>query len=155
VTAAVRDAGVDVDALIAELMEPRASLPAITADEARRAEWGADPERWSWTTSDYITSPLGWWTALIGTDHGRTAASDHLPVRWRLNSDREPSADIAAAWLVVEEMARRGWSVDVQNRYQPTWACHVWIPGDPRRIFKHEQTAPLAICLAALEAVAR
>lgn len=150
-----REPGRELDAEIAELMEPFASLPTITAHEARLREWGADPEKWQWTTSDAITSPLGWWDAIIGTDHGRTSASDHLPVRWRLSYDREPSTDIAAAWLVVEEMARRGWKVDVQNRYPPTWACHVNFPApDYRHVFEHEDTAPHAISLAFLAALA-
>ena len=61
------------------------------------------------------------------------------------------STDIAAAWLVVDQMAGRGWKLDVQNR-AVGWACLVLVIGRPA-IFEHHETAPLSICLAALRAV--
>lgn len=64
------------------------------------------------------------------------------------------STDMAAAWSVVENLASRGWKVDVQNRYAPTWACHVSFPApDYRNVFTHTNSAALSICLAALEAI--
>jgi hypothetical protein len=144
------EAGRELDALVAEMMEPRASLPTITADEARLREWGKDREKWLWYSCHEIESPDGWWEAEIGTDHGESD-KDHSPVRWRTR--REPSDDIAVAWLVVEWMAERGWIVDVQNRQLTRWACHVSFPlPDARHVFETEDTAPLAICRAALKA---
>lgn len=65
------------------------------------------------------------------------------------------STDIAAVWEVVEEMARRGWVIDVQNRQLTRWACHVAFPApNYATVFECEDTAPLAICRAALAAVA-
>jgi hypothetical protein len=65
------------------------------------------------------------------------------------------STSIADAWLVVEHMADRGWKVDVQNRFPPTWACHVAFPApDYRHIFETADSVALAICLAALQGVA-
>ena len=89
------------------------------------------------------------YTAVFGSEHSRHASLEevfaHIP---------HYSTDIAAAWLVVEEMDRRGWKVDVQNRYRPTWACHVHFASpDNRSVYVHTWYAPLAICLAALEAV--
>jgi hypothetical protein len=64
------------------------------------------------------------------------------------------SRTIADAWRLVEWMAARGWKVDVQNRYAPTWACHVHFPApNYAHVFEHEESAPLAICRAALAAV--
>lgn len=144
-----------LDKRIAELMEPRASLPTITAQEARLREWGADPAKWSWTTSDYITSPLGWWVALIGTDHGPRQA-DHQPVRWQSSYDREPSTDIAAALLVVEALSREntvilrwcfdGFVAEVFPHEDATAMVQVGV--DPR-----DGGMPLAICRATLKAM--
>ncbi len=85
----------------------------------------------------------------------------HLRYTDPTNTIRTPvvpyfSTDIGAAWLVVEWMVAQGWSVDVQNRYAPTWACHVHKPAyqpEPRNFFTHTRSAAHAICLAALEAV--
>lgn len=67
------------------------------------------------------------------------------------------SGSMTHAWEVVENMARRGWKVDVQNRFRPRWACHVFFPApDYRHVYEHgdgEYGAALAICRAALKAV--
>lgn len=68
------------------------------------------------------------------------------------------STDIGAAWQVVENLADRGWKVDVQNRYYPCWAVHVHFPlPDTRNVFETSEllfgAVPHAICLAALKAV--
>lgn len=64
------------------------------------------------------------------------------------------SADMAAAWEVVEEMARRGWKVDVQSRCPPRWAVHVnFALPITGRVFERSDSAPHAICLAALKAL--
>jgi hypothetical protein len=65
-----------------------------------------------------------------------------------------PSTSIADAWLVVEEMRRRGWQVDVVTD-DPGWSC--WLHrlggklGKPQH-YVSADTAPEAICRAALEA---
>lgn len=92
-------AGRELDALVAEAVEPRATLPALTAHQARLQKWGPEPAQWEWYSVAGVDSPLGWWTAEIGTDHGPTRA-DHQPVRWR--PAREPSTDWSAAGPLLE-----------------------------------------------------
>lgn len=69
----------------------------------------------------------------------------------------EYSTDIAAAWAVVVNLARRGWKVDVQNRYWPCWATHINFPApDYRHVYEKaegEYGAATSICLAALVAL--
>ena len=63
------------------------------------------------------------------------------------------STEIAAAWTVVEAPVAKGFKVNVMNRASG-WACHVVAnPGQQteRVVYEHHDTAPLAICLAALE----
>jgi hypothetical protein len=161
-----RVAGRDLDALVAEMMEPRAALPRPTAHEARRRRWGPDPKRWTWYNVNGMDSPLGWWYAEIGSD---CPVGDREPVEWVLNPDREPSVDFAAAWLVVERMQALGYLVTVAA-YPPSvpipehvdqtcvTLCRV-LDGVPASGEWLEyasgataDTAPLAICLAALAA---
>jgi ABA sandwich protein len=69
------------------------------------------------------------------------------------------STDIAAAWLVVEALRRRGiWLYSLEQRWlgeDMTRAIFEW--RDPERGLRHVQEMcappPLAICLAALAAV--
>ncbi len=67
------------------------------------------------------------------------------------------STDIAAAWLVVEELRARGiWLEELSGRYETSYrAGFSW--RDPERGVRYQQamadTAPLAICRAALEAL--
>lgn len=64
------------------------------------------------------------------------------------------STDIGDAWQVVENIARRGWKMDVQNRFWPTWGAHVHFPApNYAHVFETADSAPLAICKAALQAV--
>jgi hypothetical protein len=57
------------------------------------------------------------------------------------------STNIADAWLVVEKMQEKGWLVSIRNF--PKWTCEICFY-DP--IIVYAETAPLAICLAALKA---
>lgn len=74
----------------------------------------------------------------------------------KLNDGREmkgfsPSTDIADAWKVVEKMRERG--LDVYLRFVSTWTAEFdSVSGDVNG-FADADTAPLAICLAALKAV--
>lgn len=65
------------------------------------------------------------------------------------------STDIAAAWLVVEEMRTDGWDMTLVQtaamRHEP-WDCRLFI-AEYKRAIGHGNTAPLAICRAALQAV--
>jgi hypothetical protein len=71
----------------------------------------------------------------------------------------EYSTNIADAWLVVEKMIELGWQYEVQgwgkqHGHHSTFIT--WVPhnGGMKQIIHHEEaeTAPLAICLAALKA---
>ena len=63
------------------------------------------------------------------------------------------STSIADAWRLVEEMAIRGWKVDVQNRFAGCWACHVHFDApNYAKVFETADSAPLAICKASLAA---
>jgi hypothetical protein len=141
----------EVDEAVAEFMEPR---PApVSARELRRRV-----RHWEWVSCYDYPSPGGWWVAEIGTDHGPPDLDDE-PVTWR--PAREPSAEIGDAWLVVEAMRARRFWLDMN---------YVTDGRDPSRGyavagFYRERaggcagsagadTAPLAICLAALNALA-
>lgn len=71
------------------------------------------------------------------------------------------STDIAAAWEVVEHMIERDMRVNVSTCYQPDdgtpWICtlerHESQIGDPNKWTEYAETAPEAICKAALAAV--
>ena len=74
------------------------------------------------------------------------------------NCPRPPdySADIAAAWQVLEKLKERGFFAMVST---PTpgfknWECRGWQPDpDRNRFIAHGKTAALAICRAALLAL--
>ena len=59
------------------------------------------------------------------------------------------STDIAAAWLVVEKCEY--FNIERENKFVGTWQCDVVI--DVRGGSASADTAPLAICRAALKAV--
>ena len=66
------------------------------------------------------------------------------------------STDIASAWLVVEKMRGRGWSIRLVDDVQPGHAYIVefWQDAGPHTALDaRESSAPLAICKAALSAV--
>lgn len=109
--------------------------------------------------------------------HILTAAEHYQLVDWRLvDRDGRPlpdtwacrapdqvwgdcpcySSDIAAAWQVVEELRRRGWSVFVVVQpwvtSSPVWSVDVVNRDDSYRAYA--DSAPEAICRAALRAVA-
>jgi hypothetical protein len=71
------------------------------------------------------------------------------------------SGDIGAAWRVVEEMAKRGCTFDVEcTEYGSSWYAQFKMYANNiledvygGRVYSH--TAPLAICMAALDIVAK
>jgi hypothetical protein len=136
-----------IDERIAEMMEPRASLPRPTAHEARLRRWGQDPRRWTWYNVNGIDSPLGGWYAEIGSD---CPVGDREPIEWVLNPDREPSDDIGAAWLVVERMRALGYLAGVYIPDDGAGWQAAFSNGDNDHGVRLADTAPLAICLAAL-----
>lgn len=79
-----------------------------------------------------------------------------------------PSTSISAAWSVVEQMRELGWHIDLDNDGSQkigaeeswTWNALLWTDrddydgdGDGDWPTAHADTAPRAICLAALRAV--
>jgi hypothetical protein len=61
------------------------------------------------------------------------------------------TTDIAAAWLVVERMRELGWSLDLHGSSDTGWTA--WLKGDGFKVFACADTAPEAICAAALKAM--
>ena len=63
------------------------------------------------------------------------------------------STDIYSAWLVVEKLAgEQGPYSVVMNNNDGDWVVHFW-NGDRHDLYANADTAPMAICLAALKAV--
>lgn len=87
------------DDLARELCASLETPPTITARAARGPNF-----KW-YSCVDYH-SPLDWWVAEIGTDHG-PESKDDSPVRWR--PVPEITELIEPAWRVVDEMKNRGW----------------------------------------------
>lgn len=64
------------------------------------------------------------------------------------------SSEIAAAWAVVERMREQGYAVTVRSASEGRWVARTWkAPDDPSTDWVREDSAPLAIVLAALRAV--
>ena len=68
------------------------------------------------------------------------------------------STNIQAAWQVVEEMREKGYVMYMRSEPSGKWACRLVPTGDvyrPSDISKYQalyaDTAPMAICLAALK----
>lgn len=59
------------------------------------------------------------------------------------------STDISAAWLVVEKLNNEGYRIFIDNGNK--WMCQFIVP-DKWSTQHPEDTAPMAICLAALKA---
>lgn len=69
----------------------------------------------------------------------------------------QPSKRIAYAWEVVEKLRERGYHVDMRGTCT-RWACDVWQMDEKRNVHLSgwhagAETAGLAICTAALQAV--
>lgn len=66
---------------------------------------------------------------------------------------KEYSSDISAAWEVVEKMRHLGWSFDLNLMARYTVVFRQNYLKDTDRFSSKEDTAPHAICLAALKAI--
>ena len=121
------EAGRDLDARVA------VEVMGWTLADRRAMGWGDGPPVW-------IT--------------GESSDDPNSSPTWQ---DFRPSTDIAAAWEVVENLADAGWLVEVSGKacHPGQWCAHV-ISVDGEHL--HDavaDTAPLAICLASLSALAR
>ena len=83
-------------------------------------------------------------------DYWQTSSA-RVPCGW------SPSTDIAAAWEVVEKMRADGWVMSLDHDcYGDGRSAGTDVKFWKHRVAEHEAhavTAPLAICLAALEAM--
>ncbi len=71
-----------------------------------------------------------------------------------------PSEEIADAWLVVEKLKADNWRFDITSKFthspkepKTEWGAWFTLPPDGIQGEGYADTAPLAICLAALKAV--
>jgi len=94
------------------------------------------------------------WTWLSSSYAGGDPEGDETRY---IDNVRHYSSDIAAAWEVVGELVSLGARVNVMNRYAPTWGCNIitdiGTPHERQHFHGSCESAPLAICLAALAAV--
>ena len=120
------------------------------------------PRTWlMWSEADlgYVWS--GWWAQepeMDEDDYGEKIVRMDYAISG--HSVWNPSGDIAAAWLVVEYLRglpNRGvWLEELSGRYEESYRCGFsWIEGAGGTNFRQAigDTAPHAICLAALEAM--
>ncbi len=131
------EAGYQLDLQILSRVFGRRLLTYAEMRDEAESVWKAQP-------SCVYFSSLGGFTA-----HGRDRFSQACP---------KYSTDIAAAWLAVEKMIAGGWFPEVQfnNWGEESWnASFSRLTSDPVAGFvsRHRNTAPLAICCAALAAV--
>jgi hypothetical protein len=122
-------AGRELDALVAERVLGWKLIDRIEMG------WGEGPDVWDCT-------------------NGKDADECYSPTRQHF----APSTDISAAWAVVERMRENGFGPTLWSDSQfsmPHWYAHFDPPiGKTKGIEKQADTAPHAICLAALAAVA-
>ena len=77
---------------------------------------------------------------------------------WK-HTTKNYSDDISAAWEVVEKLKKIGWSLSIIEHAEPAgdYVVEIWrrdLVGDEDKIFVFRaETAPLAICRAALSVV--
>jgi hypothetical protein len=120
-------AGTWLDLVIAELLGAEVCMARLRTDTNRFAE------------------PL--WCRRCQEDAvgQRLSGEHHKP-------PRPYSTDPAAAWAVVEEMHRRGLEPGISS-WPPPWECAWKDRRSGSRIWLYADTAPLAICRAALRAL--
>jgi hypothetical protein len=123
-------------------MEAGREMDALIAEKVMGAKW--------------LPIPPGYEALYHPRGDGRAWAARYIETHEGGTEDACPhfSTDIAAAWLVVENMVARCWKLDVQNRFAPTWGCHVHFAApNYSKVFETADSAPLAICRAALVAI--
>ena len=112
------------------------------------------------------------WTKYVSADHTQS----HVKVLremgiiygWRIGKKDigldvpHFSTDIAAAWQVVEKMSKRGFWCQIRNEFEAHGGPDCWAGFTPHSTtgwngapdhWTQADTAPMAICLAALKAV--
>ena len=99
---------------------------------------------------DYGRVPFYWHPATLA--HGLEIGPDGL------SAVRRPikpySTDISAAWLVVEKLRADGFYPEIHALTDGDWRCEIRASGEPIDVWEDAPTAPLAICRAALAAIA-
>ena len=93
---------------------------------------------------------MGWTAEALQSDMpgGVTVHALSIPSTWR------PDRDIAAAWEVVEKMAADGWTWNLGGGVRKRFMLTLHDIGkDVVQYSGEADTAPRAICLAALKAV--
>jgi hypothetical protein len=121
-------------------MLPGREMDALVAERVMGWKlWSYDEDRYASTTDDYMDASVndGW----IWKDE--TGDSDGEAWEW------QPSIDIRAAWEVVEKLD----APDFQVKRVDYGPGQTWMAGVDGRWFDYGDSAPHAICLAALKAV--
>lgn len=90
------------------------------------------------------------------SDRGFYVKGINKPESYDTPNNWKPASDIAPAWQVMEKLTSLGFLVTIISPppgYQ-TWDVRGWKPEiNSDRFIAHSDTAPRAICLAALEAI--
>lgn len=122
-------------------------LDAEVAEKVMGWQWfPAEPER---PNVQYLRRPDRFLYGAV-RDSGKVLLMSGLPAY---------STDIAAAWLVVDHLRERGiWLEELTGRYETSYRAGFMWRGDhpfsPNYVQEFGDTAPLAICRAALAACA-
>lgn len=97
--------------------------------------------------NDRIATGVMWWTL----DPGE--GGWHTPAGFRPVSEFDPSTNIAHAWEVVEKMAVDGFIPRIGNHGAGHWWVTVQFQQGAIQHTASANTAPLAICRAALKTI--
>ncbi|MBA1335873.1 MAG: hypothetical protein HPY66_1691 [Firmicutes bacterium] len=131
-------AGPEIDDLVCRIMEEK---PVNIKTFAQlEQEDGGNYGCWS------ITSPSGWWKINIDWGDIRKEGRQYEIPDWK--SAYEFSDDIAAAWEVVEQMKNK--ELYMRLFQDGSYGCFFT---EPPQVTVWAETAPLAICRAALMAI--
>ena len=96
----------------------------------------------------------GEWESLDAMTNNNSYKTGEHEFARRINFN--PSTNIADAWLVVEKMRELGYSINIEAQQKGKWRCNIILIGNEwttRIETADEDTAPMAICLAALSAL--
>jgi hypothetical protein len=132
----------------------------LGVSECEMIEWGEDAMKAGRELDALVAEKV------LGLSVSKMATSEYSygffynPARAENTWQRLPhySTNLTAAWQVVEKMAEKGWRVcfsDNGNTHAERWDCRFFRePGTSSkdRVIAICDTAPLAICLAALRA---
>lgn len=101
-------------------------------------------------------APNGAWMSYEKDAFGNGGWKSHAT--WKANASVSavrftPSTDIAAAWQVVEKMKERQWNFTIADLVKNKWRAEFGGSRKHKQTWEDADTAPRAICLAALKAV--